>query len=136
MVPQTPTARRPVSDAERPLALPHAALLESWARRAWTNGCQVDELPDLQVLTVITRNSVYEIIVLSARAGEVLVRGGRFFPARRAARLAGSSLGGSFLKMRGIYVGFRMELHAEGGAIVTSPVQSILIGQTDGAVRH
>jgi hypothetical protein len=40
--------------------------------------------------------------------------------------LAGSSLGGSFLKMRGIYVGFSMELCHEGETIITSPVRSIV----------
>ena len=39
--------------------------------------------------------------------------------------LAGSSLGGSFLKLRGIYVGFRMELYAQQGFIITSRVRSI-----------
>ena len=43
----------------------------------------------------------------------------------------GSSLGGSFLKVRGIYVGFCLELHSEGAPIVTTVVQSI--ARTDSA---
>jgi hypothetical protein len=37
----------------------------------------------------------------------------------------GSSLGGAFLKMRGIYCGFSLELYATGTRIVTSAVQSV-----------
>jgi len=37
-------------------------------------------------------------------------------------------MGGSFLKIRGIYVGFSLEFHADGRAIVTSRVRSIVSG--------
>ena len=39
--------------------------------------------------------------------------------------MTGATLGGSFCKMRGIYVGFRMEIHENGQRTVTSPVESI-----------
>jgi len=136
MIPQTHGGRHVLGSSRHAAPLPHAMVLDTWSRRAWTDGCQVDELTDLQALTVITRNSVYEIIVLSPRAGDVLVRGGRFFPDRRSARLAGATLGGSFLKLRGIYVGFRMELQVGRQAIVTSPVQSIVIGSPHEQVSH
>jgi hypothetical protein len=55
------------------------------------------------------------------------VRGGKFFPEYTTAILAGASLGGSFLKMRGVYVGFRMEIHMGVEAIITSDVQSIAV---------
>ena len=58
---------------------------------------------------VRTANSLYEVIVLSPAAGNILVRGGAFFPVFMPARLAGSSLGGSFLKLRSVHVGFRLE---------------------------
>jgi hypothetical protein len=79
----------------------------------------------LDTLLVRTRNSLYEMTVLSAAEGEVLVRGGSFFPEWTSARLAGSSQGGSFLKLRGIYVGFKMELLHNDRTIITSPVQTI-----------
>jgi hypothetical protein len=75
-----------------------------------TEGIQIDALQDLEMLTVRTRNSTYEIMVLRPRTGDVLVRGGLFFPAYTLARLAGSSLGGSIFKRHGVYVGFSMEL--------------------------
>ena len=102
-----------------------AADLESWSNHLWTDGLQVDALPDLDTLCVRTRNSTYEITVLSGRTAEVLVRGGRFFPEFTSARVAGSSLGGSFLKLHGIYLGFSMELQHNGQTIVTTAVQSI-----------
>ena len=100
-------------------------MLDAWSRHDWSDGIQVDSLTDLDTLSVRTENSLYEIVVLSHRTADILVRGGRFFPDPTRARLAGSSLAGSFLKLRGIYIGFNMELHAECGPIVTSRVRSI-----------
>jgi hypothetical protein len=55
--------------------------------------------------------------------GTMLIRGGRFFQKFTEARLIGSSLGSSFLKQRGIYVGMRMEIGLEEGeTILTAPV--------------
>jgi hypothetical protein len=52
-------------------------------------------------------------------------RGGQFFPELTLARLTGATLGGSFCKMRGIYVGFWMEINANGQRFVMTPVESI-----------
>lgn len=134
--PRTAHRRPPDEWTDATSAVPRGALLETWTERSWTDGCQLEELADFQALVVRTVNSLYEVIVLSARTGDVLVRGGRFFPARSAARLAGSSLGGSFLKVHGIYVGFRLELHVGGQAIVTSPIQSISAWKTDEGALH
>jgi hypothetical protein len=87
----------------------------------------VEELSTLERLIVKTENSTYDIILLSSATADVLVRGGAFFPVFTAARLAGSSLGGSFLKLRSVHVGFRMELSSERGFIVTSTVRSVEI---------
>ena len=106
-------------------AVPRAALLDAWSAHPWRDGLVVDDLSPLDQLTVQTRNSTYEIIIVSPRAAEVIVRGGRFFPTPTPVRLAGSSLGGSFLKQHGIYVGFRMELQYDGQTIVTTEVCSI-----------
>ena len=102
------------------------ASLDAWAERAWTDGVQVDRLEALETLSFQTQNSIYEITVLRPETGEVLVRGGRFFPERTVAFLAGSSLGGSFLKLRGIYPGFKIEFGCDGRrVIITSRVRSI-----------
>lgn len=105
--------------------VPAAADLDTWSKHAWTDGLQVDALEDLETLCVQTRNSTYEITVLSGRTAEVLVRGGQFFPEYTSVRVAGASLGGSFLKLHGIYLGFSMELQHDGQTIVTTEVQSI-----------
>jgi len=99
--------------------------LDSWSHHSWNNGVQIDALPELTHLIVRTRNSQYELIVVAARAGHVLVRGGQFFPEFERVRVAGSCLGGSFLKLHGIYVGFQLELHRDSDFIVTTKVRSI-----------
>jgi hypothetical protein len=102
-----------------------AAILDTWVSRAWTDGLQLESLPDFCEITVQTRNTLYEITVIDGPAREVTIRGGRFFADKTAARIAGSSLGGSFLKVGGIYAGFNLEIVAGGSTIVTTTVQSI-----------
>jgi hypothetical protein len=117
-------------------AVPAVAVLDRWSAAAWTDGCQVDQLPDMQPLTVITRNHLYELFVISGPEGRVRVRGGNFFPEWREATLAGCSLGGSFLKLRGVYAGFCMELYVDGESIITSPVQKLTLSAVDESHRH
>ena len=106
-------------------SVPTGAILDTWSGDPWANGVQIDNVEDMETLAVRTWNSEYEITIIEGRSGEVLVRGGQLFPEFTPARLAGATLGGSFCKMRGIYVGFRMEIHANGQRFVTTPVESI-----------
>jgi hypothetical protein len=106
---------------------PAGALLDSWAGRVWKDGLQLDRLRELDEFSVRTRNNLYRIVVIAPTRGDVIVLGGRFFPERTRALLAGCSLGGSFLKAHGIYVGFRMEILVGPETIITSQVQSIEI---------
>ena len=106
---------------------PISPFLDAWLSHDWTTGLQTEDLPEQEFLTVETENSRYELTILCGRTGDVLVRGGQFFPYTTAARLAGSSLGGSLLKLRGIYIGFRMELQAPERSIITSRVRSIVV---------
>jgi hypothetical protein len=112
---------------DAPVAVPASGVLSAWTTHDWRGGVQVDELPALEHLIVQTQNSTYEIVLLSPTAANVLVRGGAFFPVFTPARLAGSSLGGSFLKLRSIHVGFRMELVTDSGFIITSFVRTVAI---------
>jgi hypothetical protein len=121
---------------ERTKAVPAVAVLENWAHAQWTDGCQIDQLPALQTLSVFTMNHLYEIIVIASHEGRVRVRGGQFFPEWRDVCLAGCSLGGSFLKLRGVYTGFCMELHVDGEVIVTSPVQKLTLSSLEGGQLH
>jgi hypothetical protein len=111
--------------------IPTLASLERWCQQEWIEGVQIDQLNELENLEVHTTNSTYEITVICGATGEILVRGGPFFPGRAEARLAGASLGGSFLKFRGIYVGYSMEFLHEGQYIVTSPILRIMVGQEE-----
>jgi len=117
--------------AIRPSTVPAAALLSSWNSYRWKDGVCLDRLAALDRVTVLTRNSRYEIVVLSPATGEVLVRGGSFFPTFTQARLAGCTLGGSFLKLRSIFTGFHMEFALDRGIIITSPVGTIVIASSD-----
>jgi len=105
--------------------IPAAANLETWTKQDWTEGVQIDQMQDLQSVAVQTHETTYEITVLCGRTGEILIRGGRLFHERTAVQLSGASLGGSFLKMRGIYAGFCMELHIDDTRVITSPVRSL-----------
>jgi hypothetical protein len=110
------------------------AQLDFWTQRAWDDGVQVDQLRALDRLQVHTRNSIYDIII--GESGDVLVKGGKFFPEYTRAVVLGSSLGGAFLKLGGIYRGFSMEIMFGGTRIVTSTVEAVLSGPTDPPTVH
>jgi hypothetical protein len=117
----------PEASGIHPVAPRAAADLQRWAERDWTDALQLESMAGLERLAVRTRNTTYDITVLSPRTGDVLVRGGRFFPGHTRARLAGASAGGGFLKVRAICPGFLMELlHGERN-IITTRVQSITL---------
>jgi hypothetical protein len=109
----------------RPASVPAAAVLSTWTAHDWRDGLKLDELSPLDRVTVRTCYSTYEIVISSPATGEILVRGGKFFPEFAPARLAGASLGGSLLKMRCMHVGFRIEFALDGKVIVTSPVKKL-----------
>jgi len=117
-----------------PQAVPQAAKLDFWSSEPWTNGVQIEQMDEMQRLLVRTRNSSYEITVLDGWSGEIVVRGGRFFPRATPARLVGATFGGSILKLRGIYVGMQMEIHSEAGPLLTTRVKMIAVEEP--AVRH
>lgn len=107
------------------MPVPASGVLSAWSAHDWRGGIHVDDLIALECIVVKTENSTYEIILLSPDTAHILVRGGAFFPVFAQARLAGSSLGGSFLKLRSVHVGFRLEISTERGFIITSPVRSV-----------
>ena len=107
--------------------------LQSWADRDWSGGIALDRLHGLEQFAVRTRNTTYEITVLTPATQEVLVRGGHFFPEPTRATLAGCSLGGSFLKTGAVHEGFSMELLHDGRRIVTTRVRAIAVIAPDRA---
>ena len=111
-------------------------LLDTWSNHAWSNGLQIESLDDfteIQVVTstiqVVTRNSLYEITVIDGFSRSIVVRGGRFFPERTPALLAGSSfgLGGGFLKIGGIYLGLSIEIVTSQDTFITTHIKAITV---------
>ena len=100
--------------------------LQWWTEHEWSGGVELNALSGLEQFAVRTKNTTYEITVLTPATGEVLVRGGQFFPEHTRAELAGCSLGGSFLKVRAIHPGFLMELMHSGQRIVTTRVRDVV----------
>ena len=99
--------------------------LDQWLSYPWENGVQIDQLEDLNALRVETFNSTYDLAIVSARTGEILVRGGRYFLDWTPAQFVGCSLGGGLLKRHGVHIGFTMEFYSAGRLIITSPVRAI-----------
>jgi hypothetical protein len=101
------------------------ATLDAWSHFDWSEGLQIDHLAPFETIEARTRNSTYELTVLDGRNGDVLVTGGQFFPTTTRVRLNGCTAGGSCLKWRGVYCGFRIEFQVGTEVIVTTRVQSI-----------
>ena len=118
------------------ISSPRGAILDAWSNSEWNDGVQIDQLEDLTTLAVRTSNNLYEITVLNGHTGEVLVRGGEFFPVRTPVRLEGSTCGGSILKRRGIYVGLRMEIVPEPGELVSRVEYDPTTGQKEILLGH
>ena len=109
-----------------PTRLRTGALLDTWSSHVWKDGVQIESVEDRSRIRVRTQNSVYEITVLDVWSRKILIRGGQYFPEDTPVYLAGSTLGGSLLKVGGIFVGFCLEAtDDEGRRVVTSPVQSV-----------
>ena len=91
------------------------------------DGIALIELDAFATLVVRTDNSIYLITILTPHRREVVVQGGRFFPAHTRACLNGSSGGGSCLKLGWIGVGLHLEFHAGDQWIITSHVRTIAV---------
>lgn len=101
-----------------------APTLQGFAEAAIeSEGVYLASLAAIDQLEVRTRNSVYKLTMLGD--GRVLVLGGAFFPVWTEAQLAGSTLGGSFLKVGWVGCGFCMEFFHAGQRIVTTRAREI-----------
>ena len=123
--PSTTRINKARGEPDRPRV---AATLDAWLARDWSQAVNVASLEEFQQLHICTQNTLYEVIIVN-HAGEVRVRGGRYFPDWTAARFTGSTAGGSFLKRLAINLGFQMEFELECRRIITSPVRTIAILQ-------
>ena len=78
-------------------------------------------------LTVNTRNTRYQVVVLDPVTRQVTVSGGVTFRKGIQGRLEGATAGGSVLRLGWIGVGLRMELSTDDQRITTSAVRTVAI---------
>jgi hypothetical protein len=106
--------------------------LSVWPAEPPYHAIHIDSCLPFEHLAVRTRRTDYEVVVLPGSSGEVLVRGGRFFKEFQRASLAGSTFGGSAIRMKTIEVGCPLELHVGGTRIVTSTIEAVSRVPDDG----
>ena len=94
-------------------------------RVSTTDGIQLNELVQADVLSITTTNNTYHVTVIDPETAQVRVRGG-FFPSDTLAQIAGSSLNSS-IKPLGIYVGYSIEFFVHAMRVRTSPVHVIRV---------
>src|SRR5690242_13011444 len=129
-------ARSEAPQNEEKRTIASAALLDRWSEHDWRDAVSLDELSPFDRMIVTTRNHTYEIVVGSPEQQTVLVRGGTAFSEFMAARLIGSSLGGSTIKVRTVAVGFRLELTTHPGCwLITTPIQAIAVVPARASLR-
>lgn len=95
--------------------------------RGRLTGIDVRFLPAGTEMVVDTRNSSYRLVMVDGIARDALVEGGRHFPRETTARIEGSSLPGSLLKIGWIGIGLPLELSHGHRRIVTSTVRTITV---------
>jgi hypothetical protein len=86
---------------------------------------RIDSCAAREMIVVTTRSSVYELIVLRAKQGYLLVRGGNHLPKFRRAVFLGSTADDGSVEPLAIDVGLRMKFASGNRFFVTSAVQSI-----------
>jgi len=94
--------------------------------RSATDGIQVNELAQDDVLSVTTTNNTYHVTVIDPETAKVRVRGGDVFRTDTIAQIAGSSLNSS-IKPFGIYIGYSIEFFVQARRVRTSPVRVIRV---------
>jgi len=86
---------------------------------------RLDSCSELEWIVVRTRNSTYEIIVLSGDTGDVMVRGGEFFKEFTHATVGASIFGETADPLRSICAGGHLELRLDGKRFVTSRIERV-----------
>jgi hypothetical protein len=117
--------------AESPVTLTVLLGFEHRALRDSDDVIHLDLCSPFELVVARTRKHVYQLIVLDGAVGDVLVRGGGKFPTFRRVRFAGSTAGGSAIKLNTIDVGLRMEFHLGHRIVITTPVQAVSRRSTD-----
>jgi hypothetical protein len=91
-----------------------------------TDGIQVNELAQGDVLSITTANNTYLVTVIDPQTAQVRVRGGDVFRRDTLAQIGGSVLNSS-IKPFGIYIGYSIEFLVYARRVRTSPVRVIRV---------
>ncbi|TSC74571.1 MAG: hypothetical protein G01um101444_257 [Parcubacteria group bacterium Gr01-1014_44] len=107
-------------------------------------GTYLQDIPENALIEVQAEDIILNIAIIDKDRAEIAVKGNvNFFTTPETCLLAGSTLGGSFLKMRWLGVGFRIELHRlkkplldPAHVITTSFIQKINILEDPDAILN
>ena len=116
---------KPEASSDTP-PLAHAVVMDLREQSIATSheAIRLESCCDLDWILVTTRGSQYELVVIDPYRGDVMIRGGRFFPEFRRAIVTGSTFGGSVVRLRTICVGLRLELQVHGKSVLTSQINA------------
>ena len=92
---------------------------------AGLEGVTLAALGACDIIHAQTSNSNYDIFLLDPPTGRAMVRGGKYFVVPTEATVNGSTFGGCMIKMGWVGIGLRMEIHAGGRCLITTPVESL-----------
>ena len=96
-----------------------------------TDGVQVNELAQDDVLSITTTNNTYHVTVIDSQTAQVRVRGGDVFRRDTLAQIGGSVLNSS-IKPFGIYIGYSIEFFVHARRVRTSQVRAIhVLGESE-----
>jgi hypothetical protein len=118
--------KKPVEPSGDEMKKPVADHRDQETRFTTTDGIQVNELVQDDVLAITTTNNTYRVTVIDPETAQVRVSGGSFFRSDTLAQIAGSSSNSS-IKPFGIYVGYSIEFFVHGMRVRTSPVRVIRV---------
>jgi hypothetical protein len=85
----------------------------------------VDSCEAQETIVITTRSSVYELVVLHADRGDVLVRGGKYFTDFSPVLFLGSIADDGSFNRDTIDVGGRLKFVFREQFVITSPVESL-----------
>lgn len=100
---------------------------DATARAGDVRGVDVRTLPPGTEVVVDTSNSHYRFVMLEGGGSRAVVQGGLRFDDCAEVRIAGSTFGGTFLRVGWIEPGMYLELAVGGKRLGTSRVRSVSI---------
>ena len=110
--------------------------VETPLKRLTSTSIHIGSCTPSETIVVKTGSSVYEVVVLRADCGEVLVRGGTHFRTFCPALFVGSIRNGGAVERHTIDIGLRMKFHFERLVIITSAVQSLSTDLANAAITE